>query len=185
MTKNIALVYASHDGHTKTICETIKNNIMAIADSDSGTDAVSVDLLLVSEIAITDLENYNFLVFASPIRYGRHLKPVVNFLKTHSDYLQTQQTAFFSVNITARKAHRNTPETSNYVKKFLAQLSWRPTVVDVFAGKLDYPNYRWFDKYIIRFIMWLTKGPTDLNTVKVFTDWKRVQQFSQRLYELM
>jgi len=85
--------------------------------------------------------------------------------------------AFFSVNIVARKPEKSRPETSPYVRKFLSQVSWRPTQAAVFAGKLDYSKYEFWDRTIIRFIMWMTRGPTDPATVVEFTDWGEVDAF--------
>ena len=53
--------------------------------------------------------------------------------------------------------------------------------MEVFAGKLDYPRYRFIDKHMIRFIMWLTKGPTDTTQSFEFTNWNKVAMFSQRI----
>lgn len=60
------------------------------------------------------------------------------------------------------------------MRKFLARTSWRPTCLAVFAGRLDYPHYRFFDRQMIRFIMWITKGPTDPSTVIEYLDWRAV-----------
>jgi len=51
----------------------------------------------------------------------------------------------------------------------------------VFAGKLDYPRYGALDRMIIRFIMWLTDGPTAADTVVEYTDWQRVDAFGRKL----
>ena len=61
----------------------------------------------------------------------------------------------------------------------MKQTDWKPTNVGVFAGKVDYPSYRLFDKYIIKFIMWLTKGPTDTSKSYEFTDWGEVEKFRE------
>jgi len=37
------------------------------------------------------------------------------------------------------------------------------------------------DRHMIRLIMWLTDGPTDLRTQVEFTDWQRVDEFSLAL----
>ena len=58
---------------------------------------------------------------------------------------------------------------------------WRPKLLEVFAGKLDYPRYGVVDRIVIRFIMWLTGGPTDPATVVEFTDWRRVEAFARRV----
>ncbi|MEI7538802.1 MAG: flavodoxin domain-containing protein, partial [Comamonadaceae bacterium] len=49
----------------------------------------------------------------------------------------------------------------------------------VFAGKLDYPRYRFIDRQMIRFIMLITKGPTDPSVVVEFTDWQAVEEFGR------
>jgi menaquinone-dependent protoporphyrinogen oxidase len=92
--------------------------------------------------------------------------------------LAAKPSAFFSVNIVARKPNKNTPETNPYLKKFLKKISWQPPLLGVFAGKLNYPIYGPLDRLMIRFIMLITKGPTDPKTVVEFTDWANVEVFA-------
>ncbi len=54
----------------------------------------------------------------------------------------------------------------------------------VFAGNLDYQRYTFTDRHIIRFIMTLTKGPTDLSTKVEFTDWEQVRRFAGQVRDL-
>ena len=61
---------------------------------------------------------------------------------------------------------------------FLNKSVWKPKRLAVFAGKVDYPNYNFFNKLVIRFIMYLTKGPTDTSKSYEFTDWKKVEEFA-------
>ena len=93
------------------------------------------------------------------------------------DVLNKKQTAFFNVNAVARKEDKNTPATNPYLIKFLKKVAWKPTLLEVFAGKMSYPKYHFFDKHMIRFIMWMSKGPTDPSKVFEFTDWKKVESF--------
>ncbi len=37
---------------------------------------------------------------------------------------------------------------------------------------------------MIRFIMWMTKGPTDPKSVVEFTDWKAVEKFAYDISKL-
>jgi menaquinone-dependent protoporphyrinogen oxidase len=48
----------------------------------------------------------------------------------------------------------------------------------VFAGRIDYPKLGWADRTVIRFIMWMTKGPTDPKGTFEFTDWNKVEAFA-------
>jgi menaquinone-dependent protoporphyrinogen oxidase len=128
-----------------------------------------------------DLGPFERVVIGASIRYGKHRPVVFEFIDAHFQALQAKPSAFFSVNIVARKPQKNRPETNPYVRKFLEQIRWRPRELEVFAGKLDYPRYGFIDRQVIRFIMWLTKGPTDPTTVMEFTDWQRVDAFALRV----
>jgi menaquinone-dependent protoporphyrinogen oxidase len=41
--------------------------------------------------------------------------------------------------------------------------------------------YGFVDKTMIRFIMWMTKGPTDPNGSFEFTDWDAVDAFGHKI----
>ena len=87
----------------------------------------------------------------------------------NKDILERKKNAFFSVNVVARKSDKNTPDTNPYIKKFLKKTSWKPNKLGVFAGKIDYPNLTFVNKHVIRLIMFLTDGPTDIDKTYEFT----------------
>mgnify|MGYP001402400029 FL=1 len=95
-----------------------------------------------------------------------------------------KKTAFFSVNVVARKEGKNKPNNNPYLIKFLKKVSFKPDLIEVFAGVVDYPKYNFFDKYIILFIMFLTKGPKDLSKTHEFTDWDKVDHFAKLFSDL-
>ena len=171
MTKYLFL-YSTTDGHTKRICEYIAN-ILKQQNHEIKIDPISLELEKLSE--------YDAIILGASIRYGKHQKSVFNFINKHKDLLETKKSAFFSVNVVARKNEKNSPNTNPYMKKFLKTSSWQPNKLGVFAGKVDYPSYKFFDKYIIRMIMWITKGPTDISQSYEFTDWKVVENFAKTL----
>jgi menaquinone-dependent protoporphyrinogen oxidase len=127
------------------------------------------------------LSNFNQVIIGASIRYGKHRPELYNFLKKHREELEKINSAFFSVNVVARKPLKNTPETNPYMIKFLSLTPWRPNHLAVFAGAIDYPKYGFIDKQMIRFIMWMTKGPTDISGTYEFTNWNAVEDFAQRL----
>ena len=83
---------------------------------------------------------------------------------------------FFSLNLTARKPDKNLPTNNPYIVKFLKKVDWNPTIKDVFAGKLDYPNLDFLNKLAILFIMIITNGPKDVSKKYELTDWNRVDK---------
>lgn len=170
---NTLILYSTTDGHTLNICERINT------DLNEKADVIKLD-----EHTRVDLNLYKTIIIGASIRYGKHQNVVNDFIKKYRAVLDTKKTVFFSVSLVARKENRNTPEKNKYVQKFLTQLSWQPTLTWVLAGKLNYPIYGILDKWMIRFIMWMTKGPTHLKTVKVFTDWDSVKAFTKEINQL-
>jgi len=168
---NILIVYSSVDGHTFNICERIKDSFLA---KGHGVNIVSV-----KDTQHLDFKAYDKILIGASIRYGKHNEQVVSFINKNTSVLDKVPNAFFSVNLVARKANKNTPETNPYIKKFLKNISWKPKRIAVFAGKINYPKYSFFDRMMIQIIMFMTKGPTNPRTVKVYTQWERVDEFSR------
>jgi menaquinone-dependent protoporphyrinogen oxidase len=171
----ILLLYSSFYGQTRKISEFIRTEMAGRGDE--------VVVRPLSEGA-ADAAQFDALVVGSSIRHGKHHAEVVDFVRAHKGLLEQRPNAFFSVSLIARKPHKQTPESNQYVREFLAKSPWQPQLVGIFAGVLDYQRYGAFDRYAIRFIMTLTKGPTDLHTNVEFTDWDKVREFSLRLAEL-
>ena len=166
------IIYSSTDGQTKIICEKIKN---------FSKNSESIKLISLEEAYDFNLQPYEDIIIGASIRYGKHNKNLYKFISSNKETLEKKRSAFFSVNVVARKPEKNTPETNPYMKKFLKISNWKPDKLGVFAGKVNYPNYGFFDKYIIRLIMFITKGPTDTTKSFEFTDWSKVKDFAKEL----
>jgi menaquinone-dependent protoporphyrinogen oxidase len=172
----ILIVYSSTDGHTKKICERLQQ----VAEQY----AHQVCVVAVNEAAQIDLAAFDKIVIGASIHYGKHRPQVAEFIENNRTALESKPNAFFSVNVVARKAAKCTPESNPYLRKFLRRISWKPRELAVFAGKIDYPRYDFFDRTMIRLIMWLTNGPTDPQAVIEFTDWDRVDAFARLVCDM-
>ena len=168
------LIYSTTDGHTKKICDFIKSNSIK-----NNFDIFSID-----KINELNLNNYDLIVLGASIRYGKHNNIIYKFISSNKEILKSKKNAFFSVNVVARKPEKNSPENNPYILKFLRKSEWYPTKIGVFAGKVDYPNYNFFNKLIIRFIMFVTKGPTDTSRSYEFTNWDNIKKFTNELENL-
>ena len=172
MAKKILIIYSSTDGHTINISKYIYKKLETVHDPE---------LKDLKKIQQSDLESAEIIIIGASIRYGDHSKELYNFVKNHKKVIESKENAFFSVNAVARKPEKNQPETNPYIKKFLKRTSWNPNKIAVFAGKIDYPKYNFFDKHMIRLIMWITKGPTNLTKTYEFTDWRKVDEFIEKI----
>ncbi len=171
MNKSLIIVYATTDGHTAEICK----RIQGIAENSGWTVTVTE----LPADGSCDIEAYDRVVIGASIRYGKHKPEVRKFIDAKQATLEGKNAAFFSVNAVARKPAKKTAETNPYVRKFLSQIDWQPQTVGIFGGKIEYPKYGWLDRNMIRFIMWMGKGPTDPTGTFEFTDWDAVEQFGR------
>jgi len=168
---SILFVYSTTDGHTRSICERLR----AIAEAHGHR----VTVVNVADDPEVDPAPFDKVVVGASIRYGKHSPRIVEFIRRRQAVIESKPNAFFSVNVVARKPDKNRPETNPYVRKFLSTIAWKPQRAVVFAGRIDYPRYGVFDRAMIRFIMWMTKGPTDPTATVEFTDWAQVEAFGE------
>tara|TARA_B100000686_G_scaffold173008_1_gene180192 strand:+ start:317 stop:847 length:531 start_codon:yes stop_codon:yes gene_type:complete len=166
------IIYSTTDGQTKLICERIKS----LSQFNNQTKLIGID-----KAKNEDLKSYEVIIMGASIRYGKHNTSVIDFVKENREILKMKKSVFFSVNVVARKEDKNSPETNPYVVKFLKLTKWNPEKKAVFAGKIDYPKYSFLDRHIIRLIMFITKGPTDLSKSFEFTDWAKVDDFTKEI----
>ena len=169
------IIYSSVDGQTLKISNKLRDEFLQ--------NKQNIELFSINDFN-GDVSNYDRLFIGSSIRYGVHNKEIIDFINTNKQKLDAIKTAFFSVNLVARKPEKSTPTTNPYVVKFFKIIDWTPTIVEVFAGKLDYKKYPFFDRIMIQFIMWMTKGPTDSSTDIEYTNWDRVAAFGKQLRNL-
>lgn len=165
------LLYATRDGQTFKIGQYIANH--------SAPQQVELrDLTQAGEI---HWDNYDRVIIGASIRYGKFTPQLLRFVTQHQDALRERISAFYSVNLTARKAEKSSPETNVYTKTFLTVSPWQPDEVAVFAGALRYPRYRWFDRFMIGLIMKMTAGETDKSKEVEYTQWDKVRYFAEKI----
>ena len=171
----IGFVYSTVDGHTLEICRRLVHVVEAAGHS--------TELLELRKDSEIDLASFDQVVIGASIRYGKHRPELTRLISDNLETLKAKHGAFFSVNAVARKAEKKTPATNPYVRKFLKSIEWQPQLIGIFGGKIDYSLYRFWDRTMIRFIMWVTKGPTALDSKVDFTNWDEVTKFGEALAE--
>ncbi|RKS84434.1 menaquinone-dependent protoporphyrinogen oxidase [Orbus hercynius] len=169
----LLLLYTTNEHQTEKIMRRVAEQL--------GNQA-QCDLVQLQPDSQINLADYQGVILGSSIRYGYYSNVMKQFIDNHYKQLNNMMSGFFGVNLVARKAHKNTPETNLYTRKFLSKIQWQPKIKAVFAGALYYPKYNWFDRNMIRFIMWLGKGDTDVHKPFIeYTDWQKVDEFAQQV----
>lgn len=116
------------------------------------------------------------------VRYGYFDHNAYRLVEQHRDWIERSPSLLTTVSLTARSPGKRTPESHSYTAKFLEKSRW-PGDVEVVAGALEYPRYRFWDRLAIQLIMKISNGPTDPETVIEYTDWTQVDTAATRLID--
>ena len=85
-----------------------------------------VKLASVDDEPDVDLQPFDKIVIGASIRYGKHRPQVYDFIGRNEKVLESKPSAFFSVNVVARKPEKSRPETNPYIRQFQKRTAWRP-----------------------------------------------------------
>ena len=91
---NSLIIYSTTDGQTKKICETLKENSI---------DKNFYEIISLEEAFHKEIEKYEKIIIGASIRYGRHNPKIYEFIEINKEVLEKKKSAFFSVNVVARK----------------------------------------------------------------------------------
>ena len=171
----ISLYYATRDGQARRIADTIFRRLAETATLPAPRD------LARTPPRAQELAEASLIVLVAAVRYGRHLPEADRFLAAYRALPAPPPLALASVNLSARKPGKTDRNGNPYLRKLIARHRLAPVLAVAFAGRLDYPRYRWLDRQIIRFIMLLTGGPTDPETSIEYTSWSVVDEFAARI----
>ena len=78
-----------------------------------------VDTVSIDDVNKKSLATYDKIIIGASIRYGNYRPSLFKFISENKKILESKKSAFFSVNIVARKPEKNSPATNPYMKKFL------------------------------------------------------------------
>jgi len=175
---DVLLLHPSRFGQSIAIAEALAGRL-----AEAGLRG---ELARVQDRLNADLSGHRAVIIVASIRYG-HFDPAVQALVARqAAVLRERLGVFVSVNLTARKPDKQSPETNAYTRKFLAasqQLGWQPALCEVVAGALRYPRYNWLDKRLIQLIMRMTGGETDTRREVEYTDWEQVRRLADTVAE--
>jgi len=173
---SILVLFASHHGQTRTIANTIAEELRIAGHEVDVVDARRPD--------VPPPEDYDVAVLGSRIELGHHAAAIRSYITMHHEALCEMPAAFFSVSMAA--AHPGASADPNgYMTSLFEDTAWRPELSAAFAGALPYREYGWLTRFIMKQISRSAGHTTDTSRNHEFTDWKRVHAFGKRIAEMV
>jgi menaquinone-dependent protoporphyrinogen oxidase len=170
---NQALVlYASTHGHTHKIAARI-----AHALEEAGA---LVDLRRADPKFDVSPADYDAVIVGASIHAGHHQRELAEWVRHHATSLSAMPSAFFSVSLSAAEEDDEARATARrYVDDLVEETGWSPRRTVSFAGALQYREYDFFTRLLIKLMMHRGGHPTDTSRDYDYTDWDAVERFGR------
>ena len=167
---NILLIYASTHGHTARIASRIADTLRA------GGAAVT----LAQADAAPEPSDFDAVIVGASIHAGHHQREIVDWAAHHRTSLGLVPSAFFTVCLTAADdTDEARAATRRYLDEFVEAAGWTPERSTTFAGALQYREYEFMTRLLIRLMMRAKHRPTDTSRDYDYTDWDAVDRFAR------
>ena len=168
---NVLIIYATNHGHTAKVAARIAETVrddgarVGIHDIDSADDCAP--------------SGYDVVIVGASVHAGHHQRPVVDWVKRHATALNGMPSVFFSVSLgAAEDTEESRSATRKYIDDFLDDTGWSPRQAVSVAGALQYREYDFATRLLMRLIMRRGGHPTDASHDYVYTDWDAVDRFA-------
>jgi menaquinone-dependent protoporphyrinogen oxidase len=167
---DLLVVYASTHGHTGRIAERIADVVRA--------EGVSVELATAG--ADPEALDHDAVVAGGSIHAGHHQRELVEWVRRHRATLRCRPAALFTVCLTAADdTDEARAATRTYLDEFVEATDWTPEPAVTFAGALQYREYDFMTRLMMRLLMLKGHHPTDTSRDHDFTDWDAVERFAR------
>jgi menaquinone-dependent protoporphyrinogen oxidase len=163
----ILIVFSSRHGHTRKIAERI-----AAAVRSTGTGTVVTD---VEHAGRHDLHDYDAVIAGGSVHMERHDAHLVDWVARHATTLKGMPSGFFSVSLTAT-ADRD--KAAEFADRFEEETGWTAGRRTILAGALQYREYSFFTRQMVRQIAHAKGLPTDTSHDHEFTERDAVDVFA-------
>ena len=168
------VVYASDHGHTAKIVARLAEAMRA--------EGVEVDLREVEHAADANPGRYELVVVIGSLHQEHHQKAIVNWATERREALLDVLSVFISVSLSAADdSEESQTGLQRCIDDFCARTGWAPQRVERVAGALQYREYDFVTRQVMRMLMKRMGRPTDASHDYDYTDWDAVDRLGREL----
>lgn len=172
------VLYASTHGHTAKIAARIAEVIRE--------PGIQADLRQARDAGAVKLNEYDLAIVGASVHMEHHQREMVAWVRHHAVRLSEMPSALFSVSLAAADdGDEARTATQRYVDDFEDDTGWTPTRTAMFAGALQYREYDFPTRLVMRLLMAHFQRSTDITVDVVYTDWDAVDRFAREIVGLV
>lgn len=165
---NIAIIYASIEGHTSKIAQFVQGIVR-----NAGHNVTLVDAALKAPSGLFD--GIDKIIVAAPVHRRRHPVKFESFLRANREQLKRYPTLFFSISLCAA-FYEGIGEANSYVTELNKRTGFSPSKVALAAGALQFDKYHDYESQVVRLIGLQLKRYESIKCDKEFTNWQAIER---------
>ncbi|GAB4532765.1 MAG: hypothetical protein Tsb0014_17530 [Pleurocapsa sp.] len=179
--KNILILYATREGQTEKVAAKISTHLQKAG--------ANVELINAQDKTVTkdiDLDVFDLLVFGASMHAGGIERELVDFVNSHKKQIEQKVRSFFLVLLSpaTKDSNLRAEWLKDAQKKMNEQIQVQFQDAEMIAGALMYSKYSLPLKWIMKRIAKQAGGDTDTSKDYEYTDWKQVEQYSEKLMNI-
>lgn len=171
--KKIAIAYASKHGQTEKIARYLAAKIES--------RKMEYELIDTSRSSVALGQGFSGIIYGSPVYRGRFPSGILAWARKNSVRINALPSAFFTVSLNAadqRPAARVADQ--QLLTLFMQETAALPRFSASFAGALNFRQYWWPIRLLMKRISAKAGGSTDTSRDHEYTDWQKVDSFLAR-----
>jgi menaquinone-dependent protoporphyrinogen oxidase len=179
--KNILILYATREGQTAKVAAKLSEQL-----SKAGAAVQLINAKDKMTAAAINLDVFDLLVFGASMHAGGLEQELVDFINSYKAQIEPKVRSFFLVLLSAatQDSTLRTEWLEDARQKVDEQLQVHFQTIEMIAGALMYSKYSLPLKWIMQRIAKKAGEGTDFSKDYEYTDWKQVEQYSERLLQL-
>lgn len=173
----IAVLFATSEGHTRTIAHHL---VGLLAQREVSAEAHEVG----GEGALLALDEATAVILAASIHAGAHQRRFVDFVRDHCELLDARPNLLLQVSLTAAESDEEArARVAAFETTFEEAAGWQPARWEPVAGAVLYRQLGFFRRYMVRLVMGMVGGPTDMSQDHVLTRWPGLDAAVERFVD--
>ena len=167
----ILVLYSTSEGHTAKIA-----TAFAEVFQDLGHE---VFLTATADPGYCDPGTFDAAVLCAPIHMGAYPSNFIQYIENWKSALAKIPSVLVTSSLFIVCAEdKEREQAEGYPHELIAKTGWKPTRIYNVAGSLNYPEYDFFKRWVMKRAAKLENWPDDTDTEHDFTNWEGLKAFA-------
>jgi len=164
----VLIAYATTEGHTRKIAETVTDQVSSLGHSAKLHDAMR-------KRETVHAGDHDAFIVAGSVHQERHQREIEAFVASCLKELSEKPSMFISVSLAAAFPEK-AADAAKYISRFQSETGWKPDVSLTVAGAVKSEEYDYFQQQILEHVVLKDDLTHRAGQNQDFTNWQALSR---------